>query len=308
MSAADEASSPAHNIAGDSEVPPSPGRLPSWVKRPLDLKALHEVKCRLRGAHLRTVCEEARCPNITECFSLPGATFLILGDTCTRGCRFCSIATGTPAPPDAGEPREVARAAAELALEHVVITSVTRDDLPDHGAGAFAEVISAVREELPRTTVEVLTPDFGGNEDLLTTVLDARPDVFNHNVETSRRLHPAIRPGASLDRSLHLLARARDLAPGTVTKSGFMVGLGETEQEITELLIELARASVDIVTIGQYLQPTRAQVPVQRYWEPHYFTQWANIAKNEGIRYVIAGPLVRSSYRAREALLAIRNI
>lgn len=280
----------------------SPPRLPTWLRRDKDLSGLRDIRLRLRQSALSTVCEQARCPNIAECFARHDATFLILGDICTRGCAFCSVHKGVPRPPDPGEPRRVACAARDLGLRHVVVTSVTRDDLPDQGAGIFAATIREVRQVIPGARVEVLTPDFCGDTLSLETVLAAEPDVFGHNVETVGSLYPRIRPGADLARSLAILRHAKESARATRVKSGFMVGLGETADEIESLLVALKDAGVDIVTIGQYLQPTRRQIPVQHYWEPDWFTRWAGLAKAIGIRYVASGPLVRSSYRAQASL------
>lgn len=282
-------------------------RLPSWLRKNKNLNALRETKKSLRKASLSTVCEEARCPNICECFAKPTATFLILGDICTRHCRFCSVKKGVPSQINSDEPSILAQAAFDLRLDHVVITSVSRDDLPDGGAGQFAETINAVRTKLPRATIEVLTPDFGGNEDHLRTVIDARPDVFNHNVETTARLHSTLRPEASLSRSLEILRKAKTMSDNILIKSGFMVGLGESEAEIIELLSALEHARCDIVTIGQYMQPSKQQVGVVTYWMPVQFDRWADLAKTLGIRYVVSGPLVRSSYHAKEALEETRT-
>lgn len=282
-------------------------RLPLWLKKKRDFKSLHNLKERLRCSGLSTVCEEARCPNISECFSAPTATFLILGDTCTRGCMFCSVAKGNPAQPDPDEPARIASAVSEMGLTHAVITSVTRDDLPDYGAGAFAATIRAVKETVPGCTVEVLTPDFRGNQNMMETVLVEKPDVFGHNVETVRRLHGLLRPGADLSRSLSLLETAKGMAEDIVIKSGFMVGLGESDEEIEELLVSLRDARCDVLTIGQYLRPTKNQTPVRKYWEPWSYEKWSNLAESLGIGYCIAGPFVRSSYRAGEVLNEIRS-
>lgn len=282
------------------------GRIPSWVKRKMVLKDLHATKTGLRDACLSTVCEEARCPNITECFTKPCATFLILGDVCTRSCRFCSISKGTPAPPDPEEGISVAQAALLLGLKHVVITSVSRDDLEDKGAVQFARVIREVRKTLPGAGVEVLVPDFSGMRNLIETVLEEGPDVFNHNVETVGRLYKPIRPQAKLQTSLKVLRTAREYSQDLIVKSGFMVGLGETEDEILDLLVSLKQAGCDVVTIGQYLQPSLSQVPVAEYRPSEDFSTFADLAKSIGIRYVTSGPLVRSSFRAREILEEIR--
>jgi lipoic acid synthetase len=283
------------------------GRLPSWLKKKKNLRELRALKIRLRHKRLFTVCEEARCPNITECFNSPTATFLILGDVCTRNCSFCSVKKGMPSETDEREPENVARTAKEMGLEHVVITSVTRDDLDDKGAYAYARTISLVRKALPLSTVEILTPDFSGNVALAEIVFNQMPDVFNHNVETVGRLYSSVRPEASLDTSLRLLKKARDHSDSLIVKSGFMVGLGESEDEIRDLIFSLNQAGCDIITIGQYMQPTKAQVPVNKYWHPERFMAWSDLAKNIGIRYVISGPLIRSSYQAKEALEGIRR-
>jgi lipoic acid synthetase len=261
----------------------------------------------LRHKCLSTVCEEARCPNISECFSSPTATFLILGDICTRNCTFCSVKKGMPQNPDEREPENVARTAQDMGLQHIVITSVTRDDLNDKGAHAYARTISMVRKALPLSTIEVLTPDFSGDASLAEIVFNQMPDVFNHNVETVGRLYSSVRPGASLDTSLGLLKMAREYSDSLIVKSGFMVGFGESEDEIQDLIISLKQAGCDIITIGQYIQPTKAHVSVKKYWHPEQFTAWSDLAKNIGIRYVISGPLIRSSYQAKEALEGIRR-
>jgi lipoyl synthase len=284
-----------------------PTRLPGWLKKNRDLSALHCLKAKLRNSGLSTVCEEARCPNIGECFHKPTATFLILGDVCTRCCSFCSVRKGTPSPLNRREPSLVAQTAEEMGLEHVVITSVTRDDLPDEGAQGFTSTIRAIRDLNPECTIEILTPDFSGRQELLEIILDEKPDVFGHNVEMTARLYPAIRPCSSLKRSLDVLGSIKKISPDTIVKSGFMVGLGESESEIEDLLKSLAHAGCNVVTIGQYLRPTRLQMPVARYWEPECFTSWSNLAKSLGIGYCIAGPFVRSSYRAKEILKEIRD-
>jgi lipoic acid synthetase len=254
----------------------------------------------LASCGVHTVCQEARCPNVGDCFGRHTATFLILGDTCTRNCRFCAVKHGRPSPPDPKEPSRVAKAAAELGLRFVVVTSVTRDDLPDGGAAQFAATIQALHEWLGRVGVEVLVPDFGGNEDALTEVALAKPTVLNHNVETVRRLQAMVRPQADYERSLWVLRRAKELEPALVTKSGLMVGLGETDEEIYDALQDLRRVGCDIVTIGQYLRPTRRHLPVARYVEPERFEMYEKWAGEMGFKYVASGPFVRSSYRAAE--------
>jgi lipoic acid synthetase len=252
----------------------------------------------LTESSLATVCQEARCPNLAECFARGTATFLILGDTCSRGCRFCAVKQGSPAPPDPEEPGRVAGAAACLGLRHVVITSVTRDDLPDGGAAHFARAVRAARCRLPAATVEVLIPDFGGSCRALAVVLDAGLDVLSHNVETVPRLYPRVRPAADYQRSIDLLAWARRQAPGLVTKSGLMLGLGERFTEVWQVLADLRRAGCDLVTLGQYLPPTEDHLPVARFLAPAEFAHHEKRARDLGFRGVAAGPLVRSSHRA----------
>jgi lipoic acid synthetase len=266
------------------------------------LTDLHEVKRVMRARSLHTVCEEARCPNRGECFARGTATFLLLGDVCTRACGFCDIANGRPRSVDPAEPERVAAAARQMGLNFVVLTSVNRDDLPDGGAGHFAATIAALKSLTPTPGIEVLTPDFQGDVAALTTVLDAGPDVFNHNVETVPRLTRRVRRGARLERSLGLLAQAKRLASAITTKSGLMVGLGETEAEVLELLGMLRLASVDIVTIGQYLRPSSENLPVEAYIPPDVFGRYRDAGERLGFRHVFAGPFVRSSYRAEEAL------
>jgi lipoic acid synthetase len=281
-------------------------RLPAWLRNPKELSCLRDVRLKLRKGGLSTVCEEARCPNISECFSKNEATFLILGDVCTRGCLFCSVGRGIPACPDDTEPINLATAAAELGLTHVVITSVTRDDLEDKGAKQFAACIKEIKQTMPDASVEVLTPDFSGDTGLIDIVLDEKPDVFAHNVETVRRLYPIARAGADLDRSLSVISSA-GISGKVYVKTGFMVGLGETEDEIAELIKEIRDAGADILTIGQYLRPTKNQLEVARYYEAEAFDKWAELAKETGIRYVVSGPFVRSSYRAGLVLNEIRK-
>ena len=252
----------------------------------------------MRGEQLHTVCEEARCPNIGECWSRGTATFMILGDTCTRSCGFCAVKTGRPGTVDAGEPMRVAAAAARMGLQHVVITSVNRDELPDGGAGIFAETIRRVRQLSPGATIEVLIPDFKGDDAALATVLAAQPEILNHNTETVPRLYSRVRPQAVYERSLTVLRRAHELDRGAVTKSGVMVGLGETRDELLEAFQDLADNGVEVLTVGQYLRPTPAHLPVERYWHPDEFAALKSAALAMGFRHVEAGPLVRSSYHA----------
>jgi lipoic acid synthetase len=282
-----------------------PVRAPDWIReKRLRLSDLHPVKNLMRAQSLSTVCEEARCPNRGECFARGTATFLLLGDVCTRACGFCDIRTGRPRPVDAGEPERVAQASARMGLSYVVLTSVDRDDLPDGGAGHFVATIAAVRRLDPAPGVEVLTPDFRGRFDSLRAVVDARPDVFNHNVETVPRLYATVRRGAILARSLGLLSAAKVLDPGLTTKSGLMLGLGERPDEVRDLLEKLRDAGVDIVTIGQYLRPSRENLPVVEYVRPERFEEYRLEGERLGFRHVFAGPFVRSSYRAEEALEA----
>jgi lipoic acid synthetase len=276
-------------------------RLPAWLRKPeRHTSADHELKKMLRTRGLHTVCEEARCPNRNDCFARGAATFMILGDICSRSCGFCSVKTGRGLPMEAlaDEPEQVAEAAAQLNLRYVVITSVNRDELPDGGAEHFAKTIHAVRRRLPDTRIEVLTPDFKGNRDALRVVLDARPDTFNHNVETVPRLYRTVRPQAEYQQSLDVLREARALAPDVLTKSGFMVGLGETLDEVQRLLEDLRAHAVDVATIGQYLQPTRQHLPVAEYVHPDIFAEYRAYGERLGFRAVFSGPLVRSSFMA----------
>jgi len=282
---------------------------PASIRRPPHLQGLgglpqarRALKIRLRQAGLRTVCESARCPNLGECFSRPAAAFLILGRVCTRPCGFCAVEHGIPAPVNAGEPKAVAAAARELGLNYVVVTSVTRDDLADGGAAHFAATIREIRRALPAATVEVLTPDFAGNEGAIRTVVEAGPEVFNHNLETVPGLYRRVRPGADYRRSLELLRMAKALDPRVVAKSGLMLGLGESAGEVEAVMEDLLGAGVEVLTLGQYLPPSRRHLPVARYLDPSEFDTWAEKGKAKGFRAVFAGPLVRSSYHAEEIM------
>ncbi len=283
---------------------PAPeGRKPSWLKVRLWTGPNHtELKGLMRGLSLHTVCEEAMCPNIGECWEEREATFLILGDTCTRRCGFCDIRTGKPEPVDEDEPARIAEAVKAMGLRHVVLTGVARDDLPDGGARIWAAAIRAVREAVVGCGVEVLPTDFRGGERDIATVLDAEPDVFAHNLETVRRLHPRIRPAFGYDRSLEVLRFAKRHRSGQFTKSNVIVGMGETPNEVTEALRDLAEAGCDIVTIGQYLQPTKLHLPVDRWVTPEEFAGHKRAGESIGISHVEAGPLVRSSYHAGKQL------
>ena len=280
---------------------------PDWIKVQFhDGPNFREVRELMRGLDLHTVCEEARCPNQRECWDSRTATFLILGDQCTRRCSYCAIDTGRPdGTLDWAEPDRVAKAVEHLGLKHVVITSVTRDDVPDGGAAIFAATIRRVRARLPGCAIEVLIPDFQANPEALATVMAAAPDVLNHNIETVRRLHPEVRPRTGYDNSLELLRRARGFG-ATVTKSGLMAGLGETIEELRETLDDLRAAEVSVVTIGQYLRPTgeARHVPVARYYTPDEFAELKAYGLSLGFAHVESGPLVRSSYHAREQLAA----
>jgi lipoic acid synthetase len=279
--------------------------LPVWIReRKLNLGELHEIRSVMSRGRLHTVCDEARCPNRSECFSRGTATFLIMGDVCTRSCSYCSIAHGRPRPLDAGEPAELARAVRTMRLKHVVVTSVDRDDLPDGGAAHFAAVIAELKRLDPTPTVEVLTPDFRGNDAAVDTVIGARPDVFNHNVETVRRLYPQVRRQGRYDWALEVLARVAARSDGMVTKSGMMVGLGEERTEIEETLRALASVRCRLVTIGQYLRPTGRELPVVRYWTPQEFAALEAYGRLLGLE-IVAGPFVRSSYHAEEAFLRV---
>ena len=275
-------------------------RKPDWirVRVPSATAGFHETRKILREHRLTTVCEEAACPNIAECWAGKHATMMIMGDTCTRACAFCNVATGLPGALDPHEPENVAQAVAKLALEHVVITSVDRDDLSDGGAEHFAQTIRAIRACTPRTTIEVLTPDFLRKEGALETVVAARPDIYNHNLETVPRLYLKIRPGARYFASLRLLQRVKELDAGMVTKSGLMVGLGEEREEIVQVMDDLRFANVDFLTIGQYLQPTRKHAEVKRFVTPDEFKGLETTARAKGFLLVSASPLTRSSYHA----------
>lgn len=284
-----------------NESEPGSQRLPAWLKRPVAQPgAAISVNRLLNRLELHTVCQSAKCPNRGECFSAGTATFLIMGDVCTRGCRFCAVGSGDPAPLDPDEPRRVAEAAAEMGLKHVVITTVTRDDVLDGGAAHFVAVIEAVRAALPKAAVEVLTSDFGGRLESVDTVVSARPDVFNHNLETVPRLYESVRPGADYRRSLSVLARASEAAPEIPTKSGLMLGLGETVPEVHDVMRDLLEAGVTMLTLGQYLRPSKDHLPIAEYVTPEVFAQLETDAKAMGFSAVASAPYVRSSYHAGE--------
>ena len=281
-------------------------RLAPWLKKRLPKQdTVQQVRGLIEGLDLHTVCQSARCPNLNECWSRKAATFMILGDICTRTCRFCTVPKGKPLALDAREPEHVAEAAERLGLRHVVVTSVDRDDLPDQGAGHFAETIRAIRRRLPEAVIEVLTPDFRGDAAMVDIVSDAEPDIFNHNLETVPRLYKRVRPGAGYERSLALLARIKERHPQQFTKSGLMLGLGEGAEELEQVMRDLREAGVDILTLGQYLRPSLAQLPVERFIPPEEFAQYEATARSLGFRAVAAGPFVRSSYNADEVYKAL---
>ncbi|HET91864.1 MAG TPA: lipoyl synthase [Chloroflexi bacterium] len=285
-----------------------PQRRPPWlrVRAPVG-EEYHWLKRLMRAKSLHTVCEEAHCPNIGECWAHRTATFLILGDTCTRNCRFCNVKTGRPGPLDPDEPERVAQAVQAMGLRHAVVTSVDRDDLPDGGAGVFAAVVRRIRELQPGCTVEVLIPDFRAQIEPLRVVMDQRPDILNHNVETVPRLFRTVQPQCRYEWSLAVLRQAKELWPPAITKSGLMVGLGETTDEVLAVMRDLRELDVDILTIGQYLQPTREHIPIHRYYFPEEFEMFRERGEEMGFRWVASKPLVRSSYNAElqaEALVA----
>jgi lipoic acid synthetase len=282
-------------------------RKPPWIRvKAPGSAAWAETSALLKGSGLATVCQEAACPNIGECWEKKHATFMIMGEVCTRACAFCNVATGLPSPLDPGEPGRVADATKALGLSHVVVTSVDRDDLPDGGAAHFAETIEAIRRVCPGTTIEVLTPDFLRKDRALERVVAAAPDVFNHNLETVPSLYVTVRPGARYFHSLRLLQRAKELNPKLFTKSGLMLGLGETRNEVMQVMDDMRAAEVDFITLGQYLQPTRKHHPVERFVPPEEFEAYKTIARAKGFAYVASSPLTRSSHHAGEDFERLR--
>ncbi len=276
-------------------------RKPDWLRvRAPGSPGYQETRAIVKAHGLVTVCEEAACPNIGECWSVRHATMMIMGETCTRACSFCNVATGLPGPLDPTEPDRVAQAVAKMGLAHVVITSVDRDDLSDGGAAHFAAVVHAIRAAAPATTIEILTPDFLRKERAEDVLTDARPDVFNHNLETVPRLYQTIRPGARYYQSLRLLDRVKQCDPNAFTKSGLMVGLGETKEEVLQVMDDMRVAGVDFITIGQYLQPSRKHAPIDRFWAPEEFAALETIARSKGFLMVSSSPLTRSSHHAGE--------
>ena len=295
---------PTTSAAGQSEAPL---RKPPWLRVRISRSPVYEdTRALMRRLKLNTVCEEAACPNISECWSQKHATVMILGSVCTRACAFCNVKTGRPDPVDPAEPRHLADAVAELGLRHVVVTSVDRDDLDDGGADQFVQCIGAIRDAAPETTIEVLTPDFRNKQGALEAVVDARPDVYNHNQETVPSLYRRIRPGASYRHSVELLARAKRRDPSLFTKSGIMVGLGEQKHEVLALMDDLREAEVDFLTIGQYLRPTLKHAAVLRYVEPREFDAYADAAREKGFLLVSSSPMTRSSYHAGQDFARLR--
>jgi len=278
-------------------------RLPEWIKRGIiDTEKTKLVRKVLKNHGLNTVCDSARCPNKAECYANNTATFMILGEICSRNCRFCCVTGNIPEPLNTEEPYSVAQAVKELNLNYAVITSVTRDDLQDGGSEHFANTIREIKKLTPETKIEVLTPDFQGDKNSINKVIQAKPDVFNHNIETIKRLYPIARPQADYERSLEFLAYIKEQTKEIYTKSGFMIGLGENHDEIINLLEDLKKHNCDIVTIGQYIQPTKKHLKVEKYYEPQEFENLKHDAKKIGIKYIIASPLARSSYKASEIL------
>ena len=277
-------------------------RKPKWLKvRSPGGQNYLRLKRMMRSEGLHTVCEEAGCPNIGECWEAGTATFMILGDVCTRACKYCGVAHGLPTTLDEDEPRRVAQTVAEMELEHVVITSVNRDELPDGGADIYAETIRRIHEEVPGCSVEVLIPDFKGDEDALATVVEAAPAILGHNLETVDRLHPDVRPGGRYWRSISFLGAVKRIDPGMLTKTGIILGMGEEPHEIRQAMADLREAAVDILTLGQYLRPSPMHIPVARWVTPEEFAEWKRVGEDEyGFKHVESGPLVRSSYHAKE--------
>jgi len=294
-----------YQIMGRHRADPLPERKPSWLKvrAPGGPNYLRLTQM-MRELNLHTVCEEAHCPNIGECWEHGTATFMILGDVCTRNCAYCAVAHGRPASYDIAEPERVGEAVAELRLRHAVITSVDRDDLPDFGAYIFAETIRQIKQRLPDCSVEVLVPDFQGNRDSIATVLEANPDIYNHNTETVPRLYKKCRPGGRYPRVMEIFRTAKELAPDIPTKSGLILGMGETLEEVELVMRDLREVDVDILTLGQYLRPSDSHIPLDRYITPAEFRELYEIGMSMGFRHVESGPLVRSSYHAWEQVQA----
>lgn len=285
----------------DTGSAPSAGRLPEWLRRNILVNDdSRQVRSILKEQRLNTICESGRCPNKGECWAAGTATFMLMGSVCTRTCQFCAVNKGRPEALDASEPGRVVEAARQMNLKHVVLTSVNRDELPDQGSSHFATTVNLLKQEIKGIEVEILTPDFQGRRDCIATVLESRPAVFNHNVETVPRLYKRVRPGSKYKRSLEVLQAAKELAPEIPTKSGLMLGLGESREEVVEVMQDLHDHGCDILTLGQYMQPTRDNLPVHRYVTPSEFEELAFIAEGIGFKKVHSGPLVRSSYHASE--------
>ena len=294
-----------YQIIGRHRVEPLPERKPGWLKvRAPGGPNYLRLKHLMRDLDLHTVCEEAHCPNVGECWEHGTATFMILGDVCTRNCAYCAVAHGRPPKFDAAEPERVARAVAEMNLQHAVITSVDRDDLRDFGAWAFAETIRQIKQHVPTCSVEVLVPDFQGNEDAIRLVLDASPDIYNHNTETVPRLYKRCRPGGRYERVMKIFTTAKRIAPHVPTKSGIILGMGETNEEVLAVLRDLRAVDVDIITLGQYLRPSASHIKLDRYVTPDEFRMFREEGMAMGFRHVESGPLVRSSYHAWEQVQA----
>ncbi|MCL4251455.1 MAG: lipoyl synthase [Anaerolineae bacterium] len=300
---------PVDNASGWQPDPQHPRRRPPWIKvRAPGGEDYERVQALMRRQHLNTVCEEALCPNLGECWGRGTATFLMMGDTCTRSCGFCDIKTGRPNPLDWNEPNRVAESVRALNLRHVVITSVNRDERADGGAPIFAMVIRRIRQLQPGCSIEVLIPDFKGNRNALKIVMDAQPEILNHNVETVPRLFKKVQPQDNYAWAMTTLANAKELDPLVLTKSGIMVGLGETFEEVVDVMRDLAARGVDILTIGQYLQPSKKHLPVERFYLPEEFDRFVTIGKELGFKWVESGPLVRSSYRADEQVRVLSQL
>jgi len=296
-----------YQIMGRHQVPALPERKPPWLKvRAPGGPNYLRLRQLMRDLDLHTVCEEAHCPNVGECWEHGTATFMILGDVCTRNCAYCAVAHGRPPRFDPAEPERVAEAAATMELQHVVLTSVDRDDLPDFGAWAFAEAIRQIKLRCPETSVEVLVPDFQGNEDSIRAVLEAKPDIYNHNTETVPRLYKRCRPGGRYERVMRIFTTAKRIAPEIPTKTGIILGMGETNEEVVAVMRDLRAVDVDILTLGQYLRPSDGHIPLDRYVTPEEFRHFREVGMELGFRHVESGPLVRSSYHAWEQVQAAR--
>lgn len=283
-------------------------RKPEWLRKKMpDKKSLDKMQAMVKDLSLHTVCQEANCPNVGECFENRTATFMIMGDICTRGCRFCAVGKGETQPLDIDEPRHLAEAVSELGLKHAVITSVTRDDLSDGGAAHFAETIQAVRRLNPSTSIEVLIPDLQGQEAALDVILEAKPEILNHNIETVPSLYRNVRPGANYQRSIELLKRVKEKNPSILSKTGIMVGLGEKEKEMQDVIDTLVKIKCDILTIGQYLQPSDEHLPVEEFVTPEQFDVYKKMGLAKGISFVESGPFIRSSYNAARAMEVLKD-